>query len=76
MLLQRALAVARRVFIVVVAFYLVMEVLSLAGALHNGLVVGLDGRLIALLIFLVAYGIFAWFAEPLYLARERRKNRR
>jgi hypothetical protein len=74
--MQRAMRVARRVFIIVAIFYTVMAVLGLAGAMLNGQAVSFGWPLVALVVFLIAYGVFAWFAEPLYWASERRKKRR
>ena len=72
-LIQRVLRLARRVFIIVAAFYCVLAVLGLVTALLNGQMIGLTWPLVVLLIFIVGYGVFAWFAEPLYVARERRR---
>ena len=71
--MQWLLTQGRRVFFVVAGFYCVLAVLGLITALINGQMITLSWPLLLLLVFIVGYGIFAWFAEPLYLAAERRR---
>ncbi len=75
-LVARVMATVRRVFVTVVAFYCALAALGMITTLVSGHALELGWPIIGVLVFLVAYGGFAWFAEPLYWAGERRKRER
>ncbi len=76
--IQTIFTLIRRVFFAVAGFYAVLAILGLVTSVIGGNVPRDLGPLplIGLVIFLVVYGIFAWFAEPIYWARERRRRSR